>query len=55
MLILYISSLYSIASIAFPLNTNIATSAIDTTKKLITFDNGETIDLLSDKYRKELV
>ena len=29
--------------------------AISKSKKLITFDNGETIDLLSDKYIKELV
>ena len=28
---------------------------IDKSNRLITFDNGETIDLLSDKYRKELV
>ena len=28
---------------------------IDKTKKLISFDNGETIDLLSDTYKKELV
>lgn len=28
---------------------------IDKAKKLITFDNGEVIDLLSDKYKKELV
>ena len=28
---------------------------VDKTKRLITFDNGETIDLLSEKYRKELV
>ena len=27
---------------------------IDKSNKLITFDNGETIDLLSDKYRKEV-
>ena len=27
---------------------------IDKTKRLITFDNGETIDLLSSKYRKEV-
>lgn len=29
--------------------------SIDKSKKVITFDNGITIDLLSDKYRKELV
>ena len=28
---------------------------IDKSNRLITFDNGETIDLLSDKYRKEVV
>lgn len=28
---------------------------IDKTNKIIKFDNGETIDLLSDKYKKELV
>lgn len=28
---------------------------IDKTNKIITFDNGETIDLISDKYKKELV
>jgi len=28
---------------------------IDRTNRIITFDNGETIDLLSEKYRKELV
>ncbi|MBR2055468.1 MAG: LytTR family transcriptional regulator DNA-binding domain-containing protein, partial [Mycoplasmataceae bacterium] len=28
--------------------------SIDKIKRLITFDNGETIDLLSDKYRKVL-
>ena len=27
---------------------------IDKTKKVITFDNGKTTDLLSDKYRKEV-
>lgn len=29
--------------------------SIDKIKRLITFDNGETIDLLSDKYRKEII
>ena len=29
--------------------------SIDKVKRLIKFDNGETIDFLSDKYRKELV
>ena len=28
---------------------------VDKTNKIITFDNGETIDLVSDKYKKELV
>jgi len=28
---------------------------VDRTKRLITFDNGETTDLLSEKYRKEMV
>ena len=28
---------------------------IDKTKRLITFDNGETIDLLSEKYRKGII
>ena len=28
------------------------TITIDKINKIITFDNGETIDLLSDKYRK---
>jgi len=28
---------------------------IDKTNKIVTFDNGETIDLVSDKYKKELV
>ena len=28
---------------------------IDRSSRMITFDNGETIDLLSDKYRKELI
>lgn len=28
---------------------------IDKTKKIITFDNGESIDLLSDKYKRNLV
>lgn len=28
---------------------------IDKTNRIIKFDNGETIDLLSDKYRKELI
>ena len=27
---------------------------VDKTEKIITFDNGETIDLLSDKYKKEV-
>ena len=27
---------------------------VDFTNKTITFDNGEIIDLISDKYRKEL-
>ena len=27
---------------------------VDLTNKIITFDNGETIDLISDKYRKEI-
>ena len=29
--------------------------SIDTSKKLITFDNGTSIDLLSNKYKKELI
>lgn len=29
--------------------------SVDKSNKIITFDNGQTIDLLSDKYRKELV
>ena len=29
--------------------------SIDKIKRLITFDNRETIDLLSDKYRKEII
>lgn len=28
--------------------------SIDRTNKIILFDNGETIDLLSDKYKKEV-
>ena len=31
------------------------TVKIDKTNRMITFDNGEVIDLLSDKYRKVLV
>ena len=27
---------------------------VDKTNKIITFDNGETIDLLSDKYKKDV-
>ena len=30
-------------------------SKIDKTNKIISFDNGATVDLLSDKYKKELV
>ena len=27
---------------------------VDKTDKIITFDNGDTIDLLSDKYKKDV-